>query len=135
MPKGIRKSDRRRASLEEEHRNILDESARALEKSAQARDLLAKKIFELITGHPGATGTEELEALLKETSEEVRVAALQKAATLTRSPSLTCSFCGKSHNEVKKLIASHKVCICNECIDICNEIIADDQQYLPTAQL
>lgn len=39
-----------------------------------------------------------------------------------------CSFCGKSQNEVKKLIAGPTVYICNECIDICNEIISDDQQ-------
>ncbi|HEX7957704.1 MAG TPA: ATP-dependent Clp protease ATP-binding subunit ClpX, partial [Pyrinomonadaceae bacterium] len=37
-------------------------------------------------------------------------------------------FCGKSQNEVKKLIAGPTVYICNECIDICNEIITDDQQ-------
>jgi ATP-dependent Clp protease ATP-binding subunit ClpX len=41
---------------------------------------------------------------------------------------LRCSFCGKSQNEVKKLIAGPTVYICNECIDICNEIISDDQQ-------
>ena len=39
---------------------------------------------------------------------------------------LHCSFCGKSQNEVKKLIAGPSVYICNECIDICNEIINDD---------
>ena len=39
---------------------------------------------------------------------------------------LHCSFCGKSQNEVKKLIAGPHVYICNECIDICNEIINDD---------
>jgi len=41
---------------------------------------------------------------------------------------LRCSFCGKSQNEVKKLIAGPTVYICNECIDICNEIITDDAQ-------
>jgi ATP-dependent Clp protease ATP-binding subunit ClpX len=40
---------------------------------------------------------------------------------------LRCSFCGKSQNEVKKLIAGPGVYICNECIDICNEIINDDE--------
>ncbi|MGH9899796.1 MAG: ATP-dependent Clp protease ATP-binding subunit ClpX [Pyrinomonadaceae bacterium] len=39
-----------------------------------------------------------------------------------------CSFCTKSQNEVKKLIGGTSVYICNECIDICNEIITDDQQ-------
>ena len=36
-----------------------------------------------------------------------------------------CSFCGKRHNEVKKLIAGPSVFICNECVALCNEIIAD----------
>ncbi len=40
---------------------------------------------------------------------------------------LRCSFCGKSQNEVRKLIAGPTVYICNECIDICNEIISDDE--------
>ena len=41
---------------------------------------------------------------------------------------LRCSFCGKNQNEVKKLIAGPTVYICNECIDICIEIISDDAQ-------
>src|SRR6059036_559271 len=41
---------------------------------------------------------------------------------------LRCSFCGKSQNEVKKLIAGPTVYICNECIDICNEIITDNER-------
>ena len=41
---------------------------------------------------------------------------------------LRCSFCGKSQNDVKKLIAGPTVYICNECIDICIEIISDDAQ-------
>ncbi len=45
---------------------------------------------------------------------------------------LICSFCGKSQNEVRKLIAGPSVYICNECIDICNEIIIDDEQIEPT---
>src|SRR5438270_10718665 len=48
---------------------------------------------------------------------------------------LTCSFCGKSQNDVRKLIAGPGVYICNECIDICNEIINDDEQAAtPTAR-
>ena len=41
---------------------------------------------------------------------------------------LSCSFCGKSQNDVRKLIAGPGVYVCNECIDICNEIINDDEQ-------
>ena len=46
---------------------------------------------------------------------------------------LRCSFCGKSQNEVKKLIAGPTVYICNECIDICIEIISDDAQQEQSA--
>lgn len=46
---------------------------------------------------------------------------------------LCCSFCGKSQNDVKKLIAGPGVYVCNECIDICNEIINDDEQAESTA--
>jgi len=39
---------------------------------------------------------------------------------------LFCSFCGKSQHEVKKLIAGPSVFVCDECIDLCNEIIRDE---------
>ncbi|MEZ4365569.1 MAG: ATP-dependent Clp protease ATP-binding subunit ClpX [Kofleriaceae bacterium] len=42
-----------------------------------------------------------------------------------RDASLTCSFCGKSQKEVKKLIAGPTVYICDECIGLCNDIIAE----------
>ncbi|MFO7832143.1 MAG: ATP-dependent Clp protease ATP-binding subunit ClpX [Desulfuromonadaceae bacterium] len=43
-----------------------------------------------------------------------------------RNKNLTCSFCGKSQDEVKKLIAGPSVYICDECIDLCQEIIAEE---------
>ncbi|MBO0719446.1 MAG: ATP-dependent Clp protease ATP-binding subunit ClpX [Blastocatellia bacterium] len=46
---------------------------------------------------------------------------------------LRCSFCGKSQTEVTKLIAGPTVYICNECIDICIEIISDDAQQAAAA--
>jgi ATP-dependent Clp protease ATP-binding subunit ClpX len=39
---------------------------------------------------------------------------------------LRCSFCGKNQSEVKKLIAGPGVYICNECIELCNEILKED---------
>lgn len=39
---------------------------------------------------------------------------------------LSCSFCGKSQREVKKLIAGPTVYICDECIDLCNDIISEE---------
>ena len=39
---------------------------------------------------------------------------------------LRCSFCGKGREEVRKLIAGPTVYICDECVDLCNDIIAED---------
>ena len=47
----------------------------------------------------------------------------------TREPSggiLKCSFCGKSQNDVRKLIAGPTVYICDECVELCNDIIAEE---------
>ncbi|MFN3629479.1 MAG: ATP-dependent Clp protease ATP-binding subunit ClpX [Casimicrobiaceae bacterium] len=41
---------------------------------------------------------------------------------------LYCSFCGKSQHEVRKLIAGPSVFICDECIDLCNDIISEEAQ-------
>ena len=41
---------------------------------------------------------------------------------------LYCSFCGKSQHEVKKLIAGPSVFICDECVDLCNDIIREEIQ-------
>jgi ATP-dependent Clp protease ATP-binding subunit ClpX len=56
---------------------------------------------------------------------------------------LYCSFCGKSQNEVRKLIAGPSVFVCDECVDLCNDIIreevqeassSDEKSPLPTPQ-
>jgi ATP-dependent Clp protease ATP-binding subunit ClpX len=46
---------------------------------------------------------------------------------------LHCSFCGKSQDEVRKLIAGPTVYICDECIELCNEIIAEEteERFVP----
>ena len=50
------------------------------------------------------------------------------ASRRDNSGSLVCSFCGKSQKEVKKLIAGPTVYICDECIALCNDIIAEEFQ-------
>ncbi len=45
-----------------------------------------------------------------------------------RQSNLFCSFCGKSQDEVKKLVAGPSVYICDECIELCNDIIAEEQK-------
>jgi hypothetical protein len=44
-------------------------------------------------------------------------------------PVLRCSFCNKDQNDVRKLIAGPTVFICDDCVEICNEIIADDNRF------
>ena len=48
---------------------------------------------------------------------------------------LYCSFCGKSQHEVKKLIAGPSVFICDECIELCNDIIREELQEAEAANL
>ncbi len=46
-------------------------------------------------------------------------------------PSLACSFCGKDKDAIEKLIAGPGVYICNECVDLCNEIITEETGKAP----
>ncbi|MBP2688070.1 MAG: ATP-dependent Clp protease ATP-binding subunit ClpX, partial [Deltaproteobacteria bacterium] len=41
---------------------------------------------------------------------------------------LVCSFCGKAQNEVRKLIAGPTVYICDECVELCNDIISEEYE-------
>ena len=45
---------------------------------------------------------------------------------------LFCSFCGRSQHKVKRLIAGPRVFICNECVDLCNDVIRDDDKSKQT---
>ena len=54
--------------------------------------------------------------------------AWQARKTNGKGSDLVCSFCGKSQDEVKKLIAGPSVYICDECIELCNEIIEEEYQ-------
>lgn len=46
---------------------------------------------------------------------------------------LYCTFCGKSQHEVKKLIAGPSVFICDECVDLCNDILKEEIQDIAPA--
>ena len=46
----------------------------------------------------------------------------------TKESPLRCSFCGKTQDEVKKIIAGPSVYICDECIELCNDIIEEEWQ-------
>lgn len=49
----------------------------------------------------------------------------------SRYPGIKCSFCGKGPDEVGKLITGPSVHICNECVDMCNEILREEKNSIP----
>ena len=51
-----------------------------------------------------------------------------KSTPQTENNQQFCSFCGKAVYEVKKLVSGRNVCICDECINLCNDIMADDNR-------
>ncbi|MCK5276830.1 MAG: ATP-dependent Clp protease ATP-binding subunit ClpX, partial [Alphaproteobacteria bacterium] len=53
---------------------------------------------------------------------------MTKSAGGDSKNTLYCSFCGKSQHEVRKLIAGPSVFICDECVDLCNDIIREEIQ-------
>lgn len=59
--------------------------------------------------------------------------ATRKKREEAESKILYCSFCGKSQHEVSKLISGPAVCICDECADLCGEIILTDAPDNPLA--
>jgi len=52
-----------------------------------------------------------------------------KAGDVAKTGDLRCSFCSKSQNDVRKLVAGPAAFICDECIAVCNDIIADDARF------
>src|SRR5271156_4143506 len=58
----------------------------------------------------------------RDRAKEIGVAKFGEGGDLVK-----CSFCGKSQKQVKKLIAGPGVYICDECIDLCNDIIAEER--------
>jgi len=54
------------------------------------------------------------------------MAEKKKGKSTTDERLLYCSFCGKSQHEVRKLIAGPNVFICDECVELCNDIIREE---------
>lgn len=59
---------------------------------------------------------------------------MSKAGNGNGDKVLYCSFCGKSQHEVKKLIAGPSVFVCDECVDLCNDIIREETQDTPETE-
>jgi ATP-dependent Clp protease ATP-binding subunit ClpX len=68
-------------------------------------------------------------------SEKPRPGVIPLARPTESNEQLLCSFCGKSQRQVKKLIAGPGVYICDECIDLCNEIIDEELTAPPSFEL
>lgn len=53
-------------------------------------------------------------------------------ATRTENKPMRCSFCGRSQDQVKKLFSGNKACICDECVEICIEMLDEDYEEFDT---
>lgn len=51
----------------------------------------------------------------------------------SRGPTLQCSFCAKTQDDVRKLVAGPNVYICDECVDLCNDILGEELEDLSAA--
>jgi len=116
-------------------------------ESAEAREALRRAAAMARQAGRGDVGTEQLLAALALDPGSgarrvlghlgVSIPAIKKGLDRYAGPGkqrrrkrvkadLACSFCGKSQEQVKKLIAGPRVYICDECIDLCTEILAED---------
>ncbi|MSP40175.1 MAG: hypothetical protein EXR70_16935 [Deltaproteobacteria bacterium] len=84
-------------------------------KSTPKRSEIARQLFQIGSA---------LEETLKKAFGDQWDAKVPRFAE--ESKQLVCSFCGKDQNEVRKLIAGHSVHICNECVDMCDEILSKE---------
>src|SRR5262245_18434126 len=69
----------------------------------------------------------KIETALSRASDVPSLATAEAQNPAPQKPTLNCSFCGKSQHEVKALVAGPGVYICDECIGLCNDVIADKE--------
>jgi hypothetical protein len=69
---------------------------------------------------------DELKAAVAELQQQLAELKLRDYTQPGKGSRLKCSFCGKSQDQVKKLIAGPGVHICDECVDLCNEILDEE---------
>ena len=117
------------------------------QESAEAREAIRRAAAIAQQAGRGEVGTEDLlAALALDPGSQARrvlghlgvsIAALKRGLDGYIGPGkrrrrkrgkaeLACSFCGKSQKQVKKLIAGPGVSICDECVDLCNDIVAEE---------
>lgn len=79
-----------------------------------------KRLKKLVRGRAAKTGESYTAAL-----RHFRANQEEKHVVTTRTPTASCSFCGKPNTEVKKIVAGPGVRICDECIMLCNDIMSE----------
>ena len=121
------------ASLKESMKNDLDE----LQNQVQVRMDQLEDRLSLITKvmeekpRTDSTTINEDEPVKKSSVKDTvfgEISSSDKASETIEDKLLYCSFCGKSQHEVVKLIAGPSVFICNDCVELCNGIIFDEDQ-------
>jgi len=99
----------------------LDEAKRMAE--TMAIEMLGKAAEDIGMVWPHSNDAALLERL--RVAESARAQAIIEKATRITTTGLSCSFCGKDHREVAKTIAGPNVNICDECVGLCNDILAE----------
>jgi hypothetical protein len=79
-----------------------------------------KRLKKLVRGRAAKTGESYTAAL-----RHFRANQEEKHVVTTKTPTASCSFCGKPNTEVKKIVAGPGVRICDECIMLCNDIMSE----------
>jgi ribosome modulation factor len=89
-----------------------------------------------VVGRRATTTTTSVEDFPEEEADVVQLsewlsgwrdAVRQAANPPTAMPTWACAFCGKTRSEVRKLIAGPSVFICDECVDLCHEIVSEER--------
>jgi hypothetical protein len=106
----------------------LRDALKAKTLKAKAMEITHSESLELIAKTFGFENWNILSAKIDAAQPRSGAAARHSAPTPTPQAVLYCSFCGKSQHEAKALVAGPHVFICDECIDVCSDII--DEQLL-----
>ena len=94
---------------------------------AKAIETTHSEALELIAKAFGYDNWNILSAKIEATEPRAKRRAHPRRAGSGVTTTLYCSFCGKSQHEVRKLIAGPTVFICDECVDICTDIVDDPE--------
>jgi len=107
---------------------IMNSPSEVKARASKLRDVLS------VMGHQ-LKHTESLEVISKvegyaDWNTYTAALTLKQQSTVQKQENklLYCSFCGKSQHEVRKLIAGPSVFICDECVDLCNDIITEEMR-------